>query len=1026
MFKAAPKHRKSRLDMGVHPMRFRRVPMHRPAPIRLAALVAAFAALLLTCVAQTADLEKERQRRMLLSELNSGGMMFFEGGKYAECIEKLEKFLGMLSEEEKGKVPLIYLTLGEAFYRLGKEENFSKAISYWTEFLRRWPADPKGLEVKLAIAQTHMQLKAWDTAITWWVQIEGVPALRENALTGQATCYRQLKKPEEEIKVLDRLVNPDFNTPLSAEGAVRLMSLYALKHDPAVPASIEFADRAIVLLKKLQAKTHLVENLIALNSIAIKLGDELIEVNAHEKALDAYWAVRSRDVVAKMQRDRIVVMELRVAQNIKGAGKDPIALSRAIRTNDEVIKPRIEEGKKILAQFEALPDFMPALYFRMARCFADLDRKWEAIVIFNQILTKFPKSAVRELVIFSRLAIYADLGAASGTYRLCDEYIAEFAKGPHAGQAAYIKGITAMKKQDWYLGEKYLGAALKILATLPEDQKSLYWTEARYQYANSRFLQNKFEEVQKDFDDFIRDFGKAADGKGAFMEDVEYQLALTHLFLGHYDKDPTKPGETDGAIERLTGYMKKWGLQSSYASDAKYRLAVCRFAANEHALCAKECQEWLDTFGKKQGEMLQPEVYALLGDARAGLKEPKESAVAYIESTKRATTDEVLTYSLFEAGKQLQKAGDWEGIEKLYTDFVKARADHQAVVTAMYWVGKAKSKLGRMDEAKQLAVQTLAKYIGEPRREGIELMLGQLAEWSRRRPPSRTVAVSPDGEPAKWDADAELERMLKPLREKANPTTEARLLYASAELAKLSRKMDRRDEVLAKIAEQTKAADLSSFLLMEIGDFLFAKGNAEKAETFYRALKDDFPKATNVDAGYVGLGEIELARKELKKAMELFTYAIDRLGAPYKLKEALIGQAKCHMATATATYSGYTKDAAVVSFEKARKLFEEVAGVREWRGESTAYALYQLAEIQFLQGKWPEATALFERVAVSQQKYPTWAARAYNKVAEGYQKMGKKEVAKDRLKEMLKKEKFQALPEAEAARKKLAELGGAA
>ena len=79
---------------------------------------------------------------------------------------------------------------------------------------------------------------------------------------------------------------------------------------------------------------------------------------------------------------------------------------------------------------------------------------------------------------------------------------------------------------------------------------------------------------------------------------------------------------------------------------------------------------------------------------------PKESAAAYIESYKRATTDEVLNYSLFEAGKQLQKAGDWEGIEALYTEFVKTHPDHQAVVTALYWVGKAKAKLGRMEEAK--------------------------------------------------------------------------------------------------------------------------------------------------------------------------------------------------------------------------------------------------------------------------------------------------------------------------------------
>ena len=80
-------------------------------------------------------------------------------------------------------------------------------------------------------------------------------------------------------------------------------------------------------------------------------------------------------------------------------------------------------------------------------------------------------------------------------------------------------------------------------------------------------------------------------------------------------------------------------------------------------------------------------------------------------------------------------------MEKLYTEFVKSHGDHQAVVTALYWVGKAKSKLGRMEEAKELAVQTLGKYLGDAKREGIEMILTQLADWSRRRPISRTVSA---------------------------------------------------------------------------------------------------------------------------------------------------------------------------------------------------------------------------------------------------------------------------------------------
>ena len=105
-------------------------------------------------------------RAVKLSQLYNGGMQFFEGQKYDEAIQKLEEFLGMLTEEEKQKTPLTYLVLGECYYRKGTanskvdKEVLEKGIAaYWKEFIRRWPADPRVIEVKVAIAQTYLTMK---------------------------------------------------------------------------------------------------------------------------------------------------------------------------------------------------------------------------------------------------------------------------------------------------------------------------------------------------------------------------------------------------------------------------------------------------------------------------------------------------------------------------------------------------------------------------------------------------------------------------------------------------------------------------------------------------------------------------------------------------------------------------------------------------------------------------------------------------------------------------------------------------
>ena len=242
-----------------------------------------------------------------------------------------------------------------------------------------------------------------------------------------------------------------------------------------------------------------------------------------------------------------------------------------------------------------------------------------------------------------------------------------------------------------------------------------------------------------------------------------------------------------------------------------------------------------------------------------------------------------------------------------------------------------------------------------------------------------------------------------------NLTTELRILFTFSELAKISRNPEKREKLLAEIAEKAKVDDLSPHLLMEIGDYQFAKGKVEVAETLYQTLRENFPKADRVDAGWVGLAEVNFSRKNYDEAMKLYTHAIDRLGAPYRLKEALLGQAKVHLEKG--------------NYVEATKLFQEVAGVREWRGESTAYALYQIAEVLFRQGKVPEAISQFERVALTQLKYPSWAARAYLRAADGYFKQGKDDKVKERLAEMLTKEKLQTLPEAEVAKERLAKLG---
>jgi TolA-binding protein len=109
--------------------------------------------------------------------------------------------------------------------------------------------------------------------------------------------------------------------------------------------------------------------------------------------------------------------------------------------------------------------------------------------------------------------------------------------------------------------------------------------------------------------------------------------------------------------------------------------------------------------------------------------------------------------------------------------------------------------------------------------------------------------------------------------------------------------------------------------------------------------------------------------------------------------------------------------------DEAKKAFEQVASVREWRGEATAFSVYSLGEIEAKRGRWAEANAYYQRVYVGYQKFQNWVAKAYVRSGESFEKLGKREEAANTYREMLRNEKLAGLAEAAEARKRLEALG---
>jgi hypothetical protein len=100
------------------------------------------------------------------------------------------------------------------------------------------------------------------------------------------------------------------------------------------------------------------------------------------------------------------------------------------------LKDSIANAQKLLAEFEKLPSITPAIYLRLGRCFSELDQKWEAVVVNQEILERFKEGPEREPALFGLIVALADVNQPQRSEERCEQYLREFQSGPNSALSA--------------------------------------------------------------------------------------------------------------------------------------------------------------------------------------------------------------------------------------------------------------------------------------------------------------------------------------------------------------------------------------------------------------------------------------------------------------------------------------------------------------------------------------------------------------------------------------------------------------
>lgn len=949
-----------------------------------------------------------------LAQLYAQGMAAFQAGDYVKAANDLDALLN--KAEFSPQLEPAFFSLGSAYFNAA---DYKKAITAFKNYQTKFPNGPHASDALFGMAQCNLQVKNYNDAVSQFGQLAKDSRYRDQASFYSATANKEAGKIDAAIADLEKLSGGELKTPMSVRGTMMLAQLYSQKGK---------ADKIIPLIKQLHQRIALVDNIVELNAMTVELGDQLYSKNFYGGALECYRAAYPRETILRLQNQRLAAMQQKVDDNLAAMKADPSQVSRLVVANNQ-LKADLARSRQLLDDFQKLPSITPAIYFRMARCFYENDRKWESIVVYQELVDRFPDARERESALFGLIVSLAEVSQAHKAQQRCEQYLAEFKTGPNVETVGYMLGVVALQANDPHAAEMYFS---RMLGSQPNSK---FGDQMRFLLGNAKFLAGKHDEATAEYKKYLTDFPK-----GQNVEEANYRLALTALFSGKYQE----------AMDQLKAYMQKYP-SGQFVSDAKYRLAVCKYAASLYDEVIADCKAWEHEYPNNQqlGEVL-----ALLGDAYGATDRPNDAIPVYINSYKTATTDEVVNYSLFAASKLLQKRGEWDKVADLFKEFIDLKPDSPTVISALCWIGKAEAHEGKMDEAKRLTADTIKKYIADPNRDAVEMLLAQLAQLCVKRkspapPPENspaavvangsgiggspmghrpaadaTTSPSPAGAPEfasaapsseraaappQSDPGAELDTLLGSSEQDQAPIARARVIYAKAELARLRRQPAEEEKNIGRIAQEFKPDDLSPVLLGRAGDYLLAKQKLDQAAAFYQRLLDEYPKSDYADFGYNGLGEIAYQKHDLPKAFKYFTDGTEKIAASQKLKELTVGRAKTLLA--------------MDKLEEAKKGFEQVASVREWRGESTAFSVYSLGEIEARRGHWPEANAYFQRVYVAYQKFLPWVAKAYIRSGESFEKMGKTQEAANTYRELLRNEKLSSFAEAAEARQRLQALG---
>ncbi|MFQ3270875.1 MAG: TolA-binding protein [Lentimonas sp.] len=956
----------------------------------------------LICLSCISYVHSQDASQLGFSDLQSQANTLVEAGQLEQAMPFLEELIKRVEATDNSEIKLDFpiFLLGTAhiqrFVANQKVGELNKTLEWYDKLQKDYPDSPKVKTALLKKVDVLRILKREDDAI----------ALMKQLLDGTYSFRLSL---QQESKLLKDLTQIYYNKADWKDGLpifAKLMETSRDFEDKAWAAAASFEayvaekrlDDAMALLPILARESE-VRYLPRLNVALLITSDTMVAQARLSDAAILLNLIKTTDIMIEHNETSVADKQAKIRLNTD-LGRNEDATER--------LQQEVKQLEATLTQLRTLPTLRNELLVRRARNYTKTARRYEAFWMFSDLMSENPKDPQIEFYTYATFSNALQLKKTETAMTVGKAYRSQFPNGDFYSDITIALVSTLKDSGD---STEYIQIAKDFLDTHPLDTVS---SNLLALWAGHNMEAGEFEETIKQTTSWI-----SLHSQPIFEDGLYYWRGLSQLQIGEYD-DATKS---------FVDLLKKYPT-SIYAEDGLLRKGASLFYAQKF----EDARDTLYSYTQKypRGSALD-QAYYFLGEVE-NLAGDFELALKHFKRADEITTlQDIHDGAAFSMGTIYELLGRYEEMAAHFIAYTQRFGEDGRLTDAIFELGRAYEFLRQPNQMLTLYREYIEKFANDPENNGVDALIEGYAEKYNTNQATltktvefldaldndiefRTKIVTDRGYLFEYfyvnsDLDQTLYNRLRnhpqfddglvqdlaPISEVtdiyrkqlADYPTETpvdffrdRLAHAKASKQRVAETrmlmgLYRSDVELApsKTYDTAFFSQVTPRVILYIADYSRAD-RLDFAVEAWNTVLTEYPTDDSTIVAYMRLADVSEKRGDQPGALNYLEAIEAQFPGTPKLPAVILRQGELLSSMGRG--------------EEARKKYQYILRVPDWRGIIHARALFQTGEAYMAENKYAEAHGYFERTFLGYSQFSEWCARAYLADAEALLGLGAK------------------------------------